>query len=133
MEESDWRRPISGIPYSIDDDILQLTMPPNATAAAFEATVQRVLIDPRFRQGMGILCDRRGAPPPTPGYLEAVIAITRRYADLLGRSRWAVLVREDDGETFGTFRNIAPLVEKFAEPWSFTDRDEALQWLRPSS
>ncbi len=82
---------------------------------------------------MGILCDRRGAPPPTTTYLEGVIDIARQSADLLGRSRWAVLVREDDGETFSTFRNAGPLVEKFAELWSFTDRDEALHWLRPSS
>ncbi len=41
MDDSGWRRPIAGIPYSIDDDILHMTMPPNATPAAFEATIQR--------------------------------------------------------------------------------------------
>jgi hypothetical protein len=109
-----------------------MIVPTTPTPSAFEATLQRVLIDPRFRPGMGILYDRRAAVAPAPEYVAAVMALTHQYAELLGHCRWAVLVRQDDGETFSVVRNIAPTMARSSEPWSFTDVGRALDWLRSS-
>jgi hypothetical protein len=130
MSEAGWRRPVAGFTYTIENDLVRMTVPSAPTPAAFEATLQRVLIDPRFRRGMAILYDRRAAVAPTPQYLAAVMALTHQYAELLGRCRWAVLVRDDDGETFSLVRNHAPEMAPSSEPWSFTDVGQALEWLR---
>ncbi len=58
------------------------------------------------------------------------MALTHQYAELLGHCRWAVVVRQDDGETFSLVRNIAPTMARSSEPWSFTDLGNALEWLR---
>jgi hypothetical protein len=116
--------------YSIEAGFVQIVVPTFPTAEAFEATVQRVIAHPRHRYGMGILYDRRAASTPKSEYVDAVIDITRRYADRLGRCRWAVVIRKDDGETYAKVRNASITLGTSAEPRAFIDLDQALRWLR---
>ena len=125
-----WRRPSAGFPYMIAQGLVHVLVPPDPTPEGFEITVQHVLVDRDYRQGMGILYDRRLAPPPTPEYLEAVVALTKQYGNALGRCRWAVLVRKDDAMTFAVVRRTNSRVAPSADPGPFTDRGQALRWLR---
>jgi hypothetical protein len=116
--------------YTIEAGFVQIVVPASPTPQAFEATVQRVIAHPRHHAGMGILYDRRAAMTPTPEYLDAVIDITRRYADRLGHCRWAVMLRKNDGEMYATVRNASVTLTASAEPRAFIDLDQALRWLR---
>ena len=107
-----------------------MLVPPEPSPAGFEATLRHLIGDPAYHPGMGILYDRRLAPAPTVDYLDAVVAMTHTYGAALGRCRWAVLVRKDDAETFGLVRRTNSRVAPSADPGAFTDRGQALRWLR---
>ncbi len=74
------RRPSAGFPFTIAQGVVHVLVPPDPTPEAFEITVQQMLADTDYRSGMGILYDRRLAPPPTSEYLEAVVALTSNTA-----------------------------------------------------
>jgi hypothetical protein len=127
-----WRRPAGGFPFTITQGIVHILVPPNATSAGFEITLQHLTLDSDYRQGMGILYDRRLAPAPAAEYVDAVVALMLRYGEALGRCRWAVLVRSDDAQTFEIVRLTSSRIAPSADPRAFTDRGEALRWLRRS-
>lgn len=126
----DWRRPPGGFPFAVTQGIVHILVPPDATSAGFEITLQHLVEDRDFRQGMGILYDRRLAPPPPAEYVDAVVALMLRYGEPLGRCRWAVLVRSDDAQTFEIVRLTNSRIAPSADPGAFTDRGQALRWLR---
>jgi hypothetical protein len=43
MGDARWRRPVAAFTYTIEKDLVRMTVPPAPTPAAFEATLQRVL------------------------------------------------------------------------------------------
>lgn len=116
--------------YTIEPGFVWIVVPTNPKPEGFVATLDRVLVDARFRRGMAILCDQRGAPPPTVEYLRTTLALAHQYVEDHGHCRWAFVARNDDAETFALVRRTAASTATSARLWSFTDVDCAIRWLR---
>ena len=120
------------IPYIIDATahVVVLEYLEDSPFDDWSLTIDAVLRDASFRPGFGFLLDRsRLTTAPSTDYIRRVVAYVQQHAPQLGSSRVATLVSSITA--FGMTRMAEILLDPMqASARGFTDRAEALEWLR---
>jgi hypothetical protein len=120
------------IPYTIDATahVVVLEYAEDAPFDDWSLTMDAVLRDASFRPGFGFLLDRsRLTTAPSTAYIQRIVAYVQKHPTQLGGSRVATLVSSN--AAYGMTRMAEILLDPMrASARGFTDRAEALEWLR---
>src|SRR4029450_12983736 len=94
-------------------------------------TVMAWMTDPLFRPDLDTICDFSEAQfPPTMADLRALAGLVSRYADYVGNARLAIVTSK--AIPFVVAQEFASMAKRIPlEAQVFSDREEALSWLRP--
>lgn len=122
--------------HAIDPDpgIVVLTYTRQPTFSEWAKAMKKVLADPDYRPGLGILSDRRKvggtADPPT---VQAMADWVHAHRDRFANCRWAVVVSPDAVAEYGMARMGSMLFEPAGiELRAFTDYADAVAWVASS-
>ncbi len=121
-----------GITYSIDESegIVRVVHHAEQEFREWAAVMDAILVDPRYRPGMGFLVDRRAVGPlETPQLHRIVSFMGSRLDDGFADTSWAIVV----GGTadFGMARMSQALAADHPTVIEvFHDEEAALAWLR---
>lgn len=119
------------ITHRIDRDsgIVYVDVEGSPTTAEMCGAIDRVVTDPDFKVGFGILSDHRGLDSPaTTQQVRAILAhISKRKSDF-GSIRWAIVVEK--AASFGMMRMLSVHAEEIpARVEVFRKVEEASSWL----
>ena len=122
------------MPYEIDPTrrLVTWTHTGSELPGVWTRTLESILADPRFAPGFNILEDLRAdADVPHGNDVRKGAATLERYADALGSSRWAVVLRPDSPAFYGMLRMAQIPLEQTGTITlrPFTDLDAAHAWL----
>jgi hypothetical protein len=101
------------------------------TQAERVETVMAWMTDPLFRPDLDTICDFSEAQStPTMAELRELAGLVSRYADYVGNARLAIVASK--AITFVVAQEFASMAKRIPlEVQVFSDREEALSWLRP--
>lgn len=116
--------------WEIRGEILILTLVGQFANEEIEQAVEAAAADGRFRPGMRLLWDpRRSETAISSADLQWRIGLVTRYARRGLLTRFALVLRPDQGVSFEIFASEAAKQLDLVPLRAFTDVTEALSWL----
>lgn len=112
-----------------DSSIVYVDVTGSPSTAEMCEAIDRVVADPDFQAGFGLLSDhRRLDVPATTDQVHAILGRLTEHKSAFGTIRWAIVV--DRTASFGMMRMLSVLAEEVpARVEVFRSVDEAKSWL----
>jgi hypothetical protein len=119
--------------YTIDPNagLLMARAQGVVTQAEYVETVMAWMTDPLFRPDLDTICDfSEVQSTPTMAELRELAGLVARYTDYVGNARLAMVASK--AITFVVAQEFASMAKRIPmEVRVFSDREDALSWLRP--
>jgi hypothetical protein len=122
-----------GVSYRIDPRARLVFVDWGETFPSFteiRAAIERILQDPGFARGFGVISDRRRIPAePDQKTVRLFLSFLSRHSSDFGATRWATVTPADRPAVFGMGRMAEALSETYGVTYRvFTDYDAAVAW-----